>query len=379
MKNILLLIISVILCLLLVETGLRILTPFPINQTSNRTHDPTLGYRFSTRLGDIDKNGFRNENGKTYQIAAIGDSQTYGINVPSVQSWPSQLASMLNRSVYNFGVGSYGIFSYHAIIKTQLQPDTQAVIIGFYSANDLELDYSYCQIDKENDDFWKMEIESLHLKIPAVKHCRDRHLNKKTRTIPGLKNWLFENTAFLNAIKILVVSRLKQNQVPVKDTNKYYYFPDGIDPIAQGRARGHAKMLDLSNPDILAMYENMRIFIADWSAWSQSNGISLGVMFIPSLERVVYEYFKAKDGLDYIDPDFINAVQKQITMEEKITELLDNNKVPHKNALGKTLRAFQKSIKNEERFYPYDNGHPYAEGYRAYAGTAYELWQEMTE
>ena len=106
-------------------------------------------------------------------------------------------------------------------------------------------------------------------------------------------------------------------------------------------------------------------------------------MLIPSTERVVYEYFKSEDKLDSIDLEFIDNVRMQIAMEEKISRLLDQYKILHKNALEKTLIAFQKSLQESlqegKEFYPQLNGHPLEDGYLAYANTAFELWTEISQ
>ena len=106
-SNILLLSVSCLVSLVLLEVGLRIFTEFPITELSNRVPDPILGYRYSTSLKDIDESGFRNPPGHAANIAALGDSHTYGVNVASEQTWPAQLGRLLQRNVYNYGVGSY--------------------------------------------------------------------------------------------------------------------------------------------------------------------------------------------------------------------------------------------------------------------------------
>ena len=88
-----------------------------------------IGFKFSPRLRDIDIHGFRNRDDKwkNYELAAIGDSHTFGNNVFSKQSWPSQFEQMTGVQTYNYGVGGYGIFTYH---KTQMWPIVDKISVG---------------------------------------------------------------------------------------------------------------------------------------------------------------------------------------------------------------------------------------------------------
>ena len=52
--------IAAALSLLLAEIGLRMFTRFPVSYLTNLIHDPKFGYRLSSSLNDVDKNGFRN-------------------------------------------------------------------------------------------------------------------------------------------------------------------------------------------------------------------------------------------------------------------------------------------------------------------------------
>ena len=101
----------------ILEAGLRLVTPFPIHSAdANRDPHEALGYVVSPALADIDSHGFRNPGnratGETIDLFALGDSHTFGQNVASELSWPQQLGRMANLSVYNYGVGGYGILQY---------------------------------------------------------------------------------------------------------------------------------------------------------------------------------------------------------------------------------------------------------------------------
>ena len=114
-KEILLLAISAALSLAVIEIGLRSFTNFPIHgKKSNRIAHPALGFTLDpSKISDADAGGFRNPGDKSpHEIVAIGDSHTYGLNVGWEDAWPYQLGRSLGKSVYNNGVGGYGVLHY---------------------------------------------------------------------------------------------------------------------------------------------------------------------------------------------------------------------------------------------------------------------------
>ena len=102
LKKLALLLAALLLSLILAEIVLRLFTKYPMHgPLANRVYDEYLGHRVDSSLDGIDENGFRNPVVlKQTDIVALGDSYTYGVNVDSEDSWPRQLAKMLDMSVY---------------------------------------------------------------------------------------------------------------------------------------------------------------------------------------------------------------------------------------------------------------------------------------
>lgn len=80
----------------------------------------------------------------TFRVAAIGDSVTFGFNVPAEESWPSVLQTVLSEQtgrrveVANFGVGGYSARDCAIVLEQKalaLQPD---LAIYAYFLNDPE-------------------------------------------------------------------------------------------------------------------------------------------------------------------------------------------------------------------------------------------------
>jgi hypothetical protein len=132
-------IVTLILCLAMGEAVLRGFTPFPITEASNTRPDPVLGYVMDSEFEDIDTNGFRNKDVTVAQadIAVIGDSHAYGYNSPLEASFPSVIARKTGRKVYNFGVGSYGVYQYAALLGIIEDKGFEDVLVALFLANDL--------------------------------------------------------------------------------------------------------------------------------------------------------------------------------------------------------------------------------------------------
>ncbi len=70
-------------------------------------------------------------------IVAIGDSTTYGYNVPVDAAWPQQLGRMLHRSTYQMAHGGWGPADYMLTLNDALALKPKAIVVDFYLGNDL--------------------------------------------------------------------------------------------------------------------------------------------------------------------------------------------------------------------------------------------------
>ena len=119
----------------------------------NVVNDPALGYRMSPFYPEHDERGYRNPKGsKPTDIVAIGDSTTYGFGVPVNGSWPSLLAAVSRRAVYNAGVGGYGPCEYGQVAAELLPSHPKVVVLVIYLGNDLIDAYRSVYVDKRCAD-----------------------------------------------------------------------------------------------------------------------------------------------------------------------------------------------------------------------------------
>ena len=138
--RILTILVGLIAGLLAAEAGLRIVEKIQLgDQTTAATvDDPQLGTRVLPYTTGHDANGFRNASVPAQaDIVALGDSQTWGVNVHTDDAWPPQLARLSGRSVYNMGVGGYGPIQYWALTDRALTFSPKVIVVGLYFGNDL--------------------------------------------------------------------------------------------------------------------------------------------------------------------------------------------------------------------------------------------------
>lgn len=378
LKNSLLLLFSIIFSLVMGELLLRALTPFPVGTKSHRASDADLGYRLSSSLRDVDERGFRNRQGKhgAYTIAAIGDSNTYGNNVETSDTWPAQLESAYGVKTYNFGVGGFGIYSYHALVERALRDHAGGIMVALFPANDFGAIWSHCEIAESPSPFWRKERARLHLQSldPSV---MTTGLCARGMPTVGWKTWLVEHTAVASAIYMIVVPAVRNALSPqdaARQGGDYYRFPQGVPSISRKYVAENAALSNLDKPETARLFNDFSSFLQDWD---QRAAGRVGILIVPSKERVIFEALRRRGALDQADPFFIASVTHEMTLERKVIELAKARGIPVREAIGPMSAALEDAIRQDESFYPEDDGHPYRSGYRAIASTAADLWNEM--
>ncbi len=133
---------GVVLGLALAELVARQLLPDPgevlVGAIGRRIDDPVLGYRTAPGTGENDARGYRNATAlETADVVALGDSQTWGVNVSREDAWPQQLARETGLRVYNMGRGGYGIVHYESQLETALSLEPAWIVVALYLGNDL--------------------------------------------------------------------------------------------------------------------------------------------------------------------------------------------------------------------------------------------------
>lgn len=366
-RNLLLFTISLAGSLLICEIGLRIFTRFPTNEGSAKIEDANLGYRLNPKLIDVDKWGFRNPPDTSRVVAAVGDSHTYGNNVFSRDAWPKSFENISGVPTYNFGVGSYGVYAYHALIKQHIAGQFNGAIIALFPANDFANKWSNCRIIR-NSDFWSQDIKRLSLAMPR---CSRRRRQIKDR---GVGFFIKYQTATGSAIDHLVIDRIRA----ARGNSKYYEIPGTQESVNPGGEYRRTQMMEIDRDEIRLIWNDFSKMLTDWSKIAREGNFILGIMIIPSKLRVLVEYAKQKDGGNF-PSEIIYAVKKEVELESRIIELARTVGIPVESALGSMIKAKEIGIRKGVPLYKHADSHPNAAGYAGYARTAHDLFRRICD
>ena len=361
-QNTALLVASLIVAVILLEIGLRLLTPFPVTTTTNRIEHSRLGYTLSPALADVDERGFRNTGQKLEDadLAIIGDSHVYGNNVTSEDSFPAILASETGRNVYNLGVGSYGIYQYKVLMDDMLQYSIRDVILALYPANDLVF---HCEV--LNTEYWRSYIKDTGLSVPD---CKDRNGPDQKTTMRGmLKRFL------LGTATVQIILDLRRRMVDL-DTdlgrilNEEAYWFDENQFVSKEQVRDHALATSLEDPDVRTNFENSQKFLIEGKQKLASASVGLVVVIIPSKEQVLYEWMagRGRDG----PAEFARFVKNEIFLTSEYISFFEKNDIAYVDALPDVVSALDNTLKEGGKFYKNWDGHPYRRGYEAYSKAA---------
>lgn len=370
-------VVSIAVALILGEILVRTFTIYPNTLASNRVLDENIGFRASQKIPEVDADGFRNPEGVPKEIVAIGDSQTFGFNVRSDASWPALLSRAIGKPIYNFGSGGYGLIVYHGLLKLYLKPETRVAIVTLYPANDFEQFYASdadCLVLDKPNAFWKAERERLKLEWPAYPvGC----LHNDDNSEAGFFGNLTRHIAMLAMARDALGLGSAGPGIPGGPEKGVIEIPDGLGTVNVSRIEMHERSTDPAVPEVAAMMKNLPIFLADWKKMSEG-GLRIGIVVLPSRERVIHDYFQRKGRLGELDPRLANGMTKQIAMEQFMRDTLEKSGLPFVFANEDLYRHLEFGREKGIPLYPKtDNGHPLELGYTAYAGAARRLLIKM--
>ena len=354
-KNMLLLVASAVVSVAILEIGLRWLTIFPIHTNlANRVPDAELGYRMDPALPDIDDSGFRNPRSqRPATVVTIGDSHTFGFNVKWDRSWPQQLSLLSKETVYNFGVGGYGVPQYlHLSVKAiAMQP--RYLIWGLYLANDL---HDICGAIKrittwsewaKRNDFDVSNCVRGKETLPI--HRRDIPPLLRSTAIGSLVQHFFWRPRFTTANAIIITE------------------PKNTTFISHRRINSHKAFMDRGEKEIEIAIGLAKQIVKDVKREADSEDIIFGILFIPSKINVFYDYLIGKGyGLPSA---YHQTVEEERALVEEFSDLFSRLGIRHADARS---YLHQKLLANGQIYPRGDDSHPLSAGYTAYARAAYE-------
>ena len=336
--------------------------------------DDNFGFKVDVDFVNIDNFGFRNANDKrlVYDLAAVGDSHTYGYNVSARDSWPAHLEEISDRKVYNFGIGANGIYSYHFLISQELKKEKD-IILGLYIPNDFAKNGYVCSIDFDNE-FWVNEINRIGLTQKNCLHSKydgeQRHSVKR-----ALRN-LSRSSTLLSLMKQKFYHPIRR--AILKRGTTYLNIGSVFEPLSLSTLNSTSSSTDLSQMSVLHSFNDFEKMLKEWKNLSEKG--QLGIVIIPSRQsvyRAAIEQLGIQNNLENFNT-LREATKNELNLEKEIISLIHDFGFPVKSARYAVAAAFidELQAKGVDKFYP-DGGHPAIKGYRAYASVAHYVLSNM--
>ena len=360
---------SVIVSILILELGLRALTPFPIHgPLVNRIPHEALGYVLSQGLPYVDKDGFRNPHADSYvDIVTLGDSHTYGVNVPFEHSWPYQLADMTGLSVYNYGVGGYGILEYAYLFDEALKKRPRYILVGLYLPNDLE---DYC--DLATSDYWFSALRTANLD-GSVCLVNTSHRSDSVGLRKRLEYAFIHRTATGSIIRHIQTERF--HIVPAGLTGTRLDIGGHPLFISDDRLKAHSRQMDLRYEATSAAASAARHLFKEMAVRAGNAGVGFGVLLIPSQERVLFQIAQHQAVSSHL---WSQCVENENALVRDFQAFFRRHGVSVVDAFPFVQKAFDRTIAARKPFYPFMDGHPFTPGYKAYAEAARKLLRSVS-
>lgn len=363
-KNSILLITSVIVSLAVLEIGLRTFTPYPVSWTSNKVQHEKLGYVMDSGLAGIDKSGFRNESLPSVDIATIGDSHTYGSNVTSEHSWPKVLGRMLNKNVYNFGVGGYGVLQYSRLLDMVFEKNPETVLLGLYLENDLS---DVCRSAITNK-YSRAQASRMGMDLSLCPEA-DARISARIRSF-SVSQWLNTKIALYSILSDYYLRYAVQREIDHNDDADALIVNDVMQRtiIYHSNIMKRAAAMDLEKPHIAMAFGLLKNLLQKARIETQARKIRLGVVLLPSKSRVFYSYLKERGYK--LPGEYEQLVANEDKLKQATVAFLTTIGVPSSDALADMEQAIRKY---KMVYLDADDGHPLEAGYRMYAEAAAKL------
>ena len=360
LQELALLAVATAVALAVLEAGLRAFTVFPISADSNQLAHPELGYTLNPSLPDVDAAGFRNVSCELANspFVTIGDSHTYGNNVSVDENFPSRLAQLVDRCVYNFGVGSYGIFQYGVLLSDLARTHVESVVVALYPANDLRTNAVTCRLTTNRR--WQAFSATHGVALPD---CGE------PTPLPSYAPSLLERTATYQALDYFADDLAHDNSALVNPLT--HFLLEGAPPVDKSSIRRHLRQTSLEHADVEANFSVSKAMFRAAQRELTDASIDLAVLIIPSKERAVHAW--AAQRAAPMEAEFAAIVASEIALTEAYAAFFAAEGIAHADALSDVLAAMDATLEADQPFYRLNDGHPYAEGYAAYAKSAARL------
>lgn len=355
---------------------------------SNIVPDPKLGHRLAPHTLGHDDRGFRNAGAVTVaDVIAIGDSQTWGVNVGREEAWPSVLERVTGVHVYSMSLGGWGPLQYEAVAKDAVALRPRALILGIYLGNDI---FDGCHHVYGTDMFpqyrqpgadFSADLSALNARLKSTNDpTRVEHAQAKFQELQGVAKF-WRRLGDRSLIVQILMTRGWLPNIPSADTlyeeaDKAWarehpavalvYQRGRISTVMTYGYRGTA--VDLSNACIRDGVRVTREVLTHLKRWSEKVNMKIGVLLIPTKESV---YGLADETLrPQMTEAYVEMVNNEAAIKEELLHLCGRIQLPCLDLVHRLVKAAH----DEESLYKADSdGHPVANGYRHIALAGQEL------
>jgi hypothetical protein len=376
---------GILMGLLAVEGGLRLVQRINPDQQAISTvygqdeiqalyqpiSDPKLGVRMAPHAGGHDAKGWRNDAvPDRVEIVAIGDSQTWGVNVDRYHAWPQTLSKISGRTVYNMALGYYGTVEYWVLVDEAMELSPEIIVVGLYFGNDLEGAYrtvygndTYARFRSRESGSEEME-DMIGPLANALYQEREDFRREKLQA-----QWLARNSALVQLLQVRGIwpssspFQLDKAWAMTYPHHGAVYEQNGIRTVFTTAYRLLA--LDLDNPQIsegLRITEEMLLRI---QAQAGQANIRVLVLLIPTKELVYADAMQGA-GLD-------ETYSRLVVMEEKARSEIIRYCEEHGIEQVDALPVLRAAVLRGEQIYPESaDGHPVERGYFLLASAVHD-------
>ncbi|BCA54452.1 hypothetical protein W02_15920 [Nitrospira sp. KM1] len=353
--------------------------------------DPRLLVRLSSGAPGHDERGFRNRQGaNAADVVAIGDSQTWGVNVPQDETWPAGLEQLTGLTVYSMSLGGWGPLQYERLAEDALELNPRAILVGFYLGNDIfdSCNHvygsgSYPEYRRTDRDY-AVSLSDLHARLETA-NGRER-VDRAHEWQAGLGNQarLWQGLARHSLVIQILMTRGLLPSIPSVDALyktadmawaemhpevAAVYYGGGHSTVLTFAYRGVA--LDLRNACVQDGLRITKDVMSELAALRRT-GTDVGMLLIPTKENV---YAAANPSLrTRLNKGFAELFE----MEQSVKADLSDHCTVLKLVCIDVSPRMTEAIRQEKVLYREDSdGHPIAEGYRVIALAAREALEDM--
>ena len=332
--------------------------------------DPALGHRIKAHATGHDALGFRNALvPDQVDVIAIGDSMTYGFGVTREDSWPSQLANLLGKPVYNMALGGYGPLQYLHLAEheaAKLRP--KLLLVGFFFGNDLIEAYRMAY-DNSHWHSWRQAgaADAGNLEYLVVEQAQPK------KRFGVLRDWLYQNSVLYSMVRANVLVRFaywEQERIAKQvDQNDQMAWSDPDVPAVK-TIFGPRLRLSTMDQQLRSAKEGLRITKKAFSQMMKqtgSEGAQMMVVLIPTKERV-YCDIVARTSTSFPE-SFARLCEVEKQIKEDLIGFLMAERIPHVD-VGHAMEAM---VPKHVRMFPEEtDGHPQAVGQNVIARTIFD-------